>query len=76
MLGAGHIMYFLKEYKYLYLYSQQGWEALNGKIQTFIHQNSQRGGHNSGTKKGKKSYIHAVVRMVMRDKTHEADQFY
>jgi hypothetical protein len=50
LLGSGHIMYILKEYKDLYLYSQQGWEALNGKIQTFIHQNSQRGGHNSGTK--------------------------
>jgi hypothetical protein len=79
MLGSGHIMYFLKEYKCLYLYSQQGWEALNGKIQTFIHQNSQRGGHNSGTKQGEKSYIFSVVRMVIRDllwKTYEADKFY
>jgi len=58
MLGSGHVMYFLTEYRCLYLYSQQGWEALNGKIQTFIHQNSQRGGHNSGTRKGEKSYIY------------------
>jgi hypothetical protein len=61
------------------LYSQQGWEALNGEIQTFIHQNSQCGGHNSGTKKGEKSYIYAVVRMIIRDllwKTYEADKFY
>jgi hypothetical protein len=51
MLASSHVYYFLKEYKCLYLYSQQGCEALNGAIQTFIHQNSQRGGHNSGTKK-------------------------
>ncbi len=56
-LASGHVSYFLKEYKCLYLYSQQGWEALNGEIQTFIHQNSQCGGHNSGTKKGDRSYI-------------------
>ena len=65
MLGSGHVHYFLKEYKCLYLYSQQGWEALNGQIQSFIHQNSQCGGHNSGTKKGDKSYICGVVRMVI-----------
>jgi hypothetical protein len=79
MLASGHVYYFLKEYKCLYLYSQQGWEALNGEIQTFIHQNSQRGGHNSGTKKGEKSYIYAVVQMIIRNllwKTYEADKFY
>jgi hypothetical protein len=58
MLGAGHIYYFLKKYKCLYLYSQQGWEALNGKIQTFIHQSSKQGGHHSGTRAGEKFYIY------------------
>lgn len=79
MLGSGHVHYFLTRYKCLYLYSQQGWEALNGQIQSFIHQNSQKGGHNSGTKKGDKSYIYCLVRMVIRDllwKNYEADLFY
>jgi len=79
MLGAGHIYYFLKKYKCLYLYSQQGWEALNGKIQTFIHQSSQQGGHHSGTRAGEKSYIYSVVRFPIRDllwKTYEADLFF
>ncbi len=44
MLVSGHISYFLKKYGCLYLYSQQGWESLNSTIQTFIMQNSQRGG--------------------------------
>jgi len=41
MLGSGHILYFMKKYGCLYLYSQQGWESLNNTIQAFIHQNSQ-----------------------------------
>ena len=36
MLGSGHLMYFLKEYRCLYLYSQQGWEALNGKSTSLL----------------------------------------
>jgi hypothetical protein len=48
MLSSGHILYFMKRYDSLYLYSQQGWESLNSTIQTFILQNSQRGGRNSG----------------------------
>ncbi len=67
MLGSGHIHYFLNQYKCLYFYSQQGQEALNGRVQPFIHQNSQKGGHNSGTKKGEKSYIYSLVSMVIID---------
>jgi hypothetical protein len=56
MLGSGHILYFMKKYGCLYLYSQQGWESLNNTIQTFIHQSSQRGGFGSG--EGKKNHIY------------------
>ncbi len=68
----------MKKYRCLYLYSQQGWESLNNNVQTFIHQNSQRGGFASGEGKGK-SFIFPVVRMVLRDllwKTYEADKFF
>ncbi len=34
MLGSGHIHYFMKKYGCMYLYSQQGWEALNNTIQS------------------------------------------
>jgi hypothetical protein len=44
LLGSGHMLYFIKKYGCLYLYSQQGWKSLNRNIQTFIHQNTQRGG--------------------------------
>jgi hypothetical protein len=78
MLASGHIAYFLKKYGCLYLYSQQGWEALNSTIQTFIMQNSQRGGHGSG-ENGRKSYIFPLVRLIIRDllwKTYTADKFF
>jgi hypothetical protein len=40
--------YFLQEFGCLYLYSQQGWEALMGKVQAVMHLNTQRGGKGSG----------------------------
>jgi hypothetical protein len=78
MLGSGHIHNFLRKYGCLYLYSQQGWEALNNTIQTFIHQSSQRGGFGSGDGT-RKSYIFPLVRMIIRDllwKTYKADTFF
>ena len=62
LLSSRHILYFLEKYHCLYLYSQQGWEALNNTIQAYIHQNSQRGGYGSGQNKGEKSYIYPLVR--------------
>jgi hypothetical protein len=78
MLGSGHMLYFIKKYNCLYLYSQQGWEALNNRIQAYIHQNSGRGGKNTGVN-GTQSYIFPLVRFVLRDllwKTGEADLFF
>jgi hypothetical protein len=78
MLGSGHVLYFLKKYGCLYMYSQQGWESLNSTVQTFIMQNLQCGGKNSG-ENGRKSYIFPLVRMVIRDllwKTCKADKYF
>jgi hypothetical protein len=78
MLGSGHLLYFIKQYGCLYLFSQQGWESLNNRIQTFIHQNTQRGGYESG-EDGGKSCIFPLVRYILRDllwKTYEADRFF
>jgi hypothetical protein len=35
MLGAGHVTYYLKQYRNLYQLSQQGWEAMNQKLKHF-----------------------------------------
>jgi len=78
LLGSGQMLYFIKNYGCLYLYSQQGWEALNNRIQTYIQQSSGRGGHNTGANGGQ-SYIFPLVCFVLRDlmwKTGEADHFF
>jgi len=78
LLGSGHVMYFLQKYRCLYIYSQQGWEALNSVCTSYILQNSSRGGRNSGQNKTQ-SYIYPLIRYLMRDllwKTRLADKFF
>ena len=41
MMGAGHVGYYLRLYRNLYRYSQQGWEAMNDKIKTFYFRHTQ-----------------------------------
>ena len=78
LIGSGHMQYFLRKYGCLYLYSQQGWEALMGKVQAVLHLNTQRGGKGSGGGR-KKSYIYPVMLFILRDllwKTGDAKQFF
>ena len=35
MVGAGHLSYYMKHWKNLFRYCQQGWKALNHVIKTF-----------------------------------------
>jgi len=56
MLGAGHIGEYLLYHCNLYKHSQQGWEAFNSLLKTFIFCRTGRGG--AGNKgMGKKSKI-------------------
>ena len=48
MIGAGHFAYYLRKWRNLYRYSQQGWEALNSQIKTVYFRRTQRGGHCGG----------------------------
>ena len=48
MIGAGHFSYYLRKWRKLYCYSQQGWEALNSQIKTVYFRRTQRGGHKGG----------------------------
>ena len=43
-LRAGHFSYFLNKYGNLYMWSQQGWEFVNGKMKQTYHHNTQKGG--------------------------------
>ena len=51
LIGAGHLLYYLKQYGNLYRLSQQGWEALNKLIKSHYHSKSNHGGC-LGTKSG------------------------
>ena len=62
MLGSGHISYFLRKYRNLYRYNQQGWEGLNSKITDIFFRHTGKGGG-----LGNKLYIDAVGKMLLRD---------
>jgi hypothetical protein len=40
MLGSGHFVYYLKKFRNLYKYNNQGWEALDQKIQLVYFNNT------------------------------------
>jgi hypothetical protein len=78
LLGSGHMEYFLEKYGCLYLYSQQGWEAMMGNVQAVMHLNTQRGGKGSGEGKTK-SFLYPVMLYIIRDllwKTGDARKFF
>ena len=51
IIGAGHLTYYLRKYRNLYKFSQQGWEALNQKTKHYYFNNTNHGG-NQGNKNG------------------------
>jgi len=65
MLGAGHVAYYLRLYRNLYRYSQQGWEAMNDKIKTFYFCCTQRGGHINGPN-GEQLHLDALGKYFQR----------
>ena len=44
LLASGHIYDYLMEWRSLYRYSQQGWEALNNAVKKFFFRRTNRGG--------------------------------
>ena len=44
VIGAGHLVFYLKKYKNLARFQQQGWEALNGLLKHFFLNNTNHGG--------------------------------
>jgi hypothetical protein len=65
MIGSGHLTYFLREWRNLYRYSQQGWEALNALIKNIFYRRTQRGG-NKGDGTENNSKMEAVAKWLQR----------
>jgi hypothetical protein len=75
LIGSGHVTYYLRPYRNLYRFSQQGWESLNSKVKRIFYKNTQKGGKGSKDK----TYLLPVIRFLQRDllwKTGRADRFF
>jgi hypothetical protein len=65
MIGSGHMTYYLREWRNLYRYSQQGWEALNSLLKNIYFRRTQRGGH-KGDGKSKNSKLTPIAKWLQR----------
>ena len=64
IIGSGHVADYLYKWKYLYRFSQQGWEALNLLIKTFFFRRTSHGGGVRGN--SKKSRLIPIARWLQR----------
>lgn len=64
MLGAGHIRYYLKRWRNLNRFQNQGWEAYNAMIASFWHHRTKRGG--GGKNEVDRSKIKPIARWILR----------
>jgi hypothetical protein len=74
MLGAGHLKYYLKKWRNLNRFSNQGWEAYNQMVASFWHHRTTKGGS-----KVDRSRIRPIARWLLRLmmwKTGEGDRFF
>lgn len=74
MLGAGHIRYYLKKWRNLNRFQNQGWESYNQSVAAFWHHRTTKGGGRYG-----RSQILPIARWLLRLmmwKTGEGDQFF
>jgi hypothetical protein len=65
MIGAGHFTYYLRKWRNLYRYSQQGWESLNAQIKAFFFRRTQRGGF-GGTLEQRNSKVEPIAKWIQR----------
>ena len=75
LLGAGHIRYFLKKWRNLHRFSNQGWEAYNALVANYWHHRTQKGG-GRGVEKSKILAIAQCLLRVMMWRTGEGDRFF
>ena len=69
MFGSGHVTYYLKRYRNLYCYSQQGWEMLNKKLKHYYFHNTNHGGQNGTNKVGRIKGTHVLPLMKLQQRS-------
>ncbi|KAJ1394569.1 hypothetical protein B484DRAFT_472781, partial [Ochromonadaceae sp. CCMP2298] len=60
---AGHVASFLRKYRNLAIFANQGWEAMNGVMKKYLGRRTQNGGSKQG---GCESVAEALLRYVRR----------
>jgi hypothetical protein len=74
MVGAGHIRYYLRKWRNLNRFQNQGWEAYNNQMAAFRHHRTTKGGDNVT-----RSKINPIARWLLRLMmwtTGEGDRFF
>ncbi len=68
MLGSSHILYYMKQHRNLYKFSQQGWESLNEKFKLIFFNHSQRGGnYGSNVSENDRRYLKTIYMTFQRE---------
>lgn len=68
MLGSAHVAYYMKKHRYLYKFSQQGWESLNEKVKLMFFNHSQRGGnYGSNVGENERYYLRSIFLGFQRE---------
>ena len=62
---SGHFAYYLYLYGNLYKYSQQGFEAMMGKIKCIYEKATSRGGHGAKTRSHILQIVHFLIRNML-----------
>lgn len=65
IVSSGHLAFYMKTWKNLYKYSQQGWEAYNSLLKSVYFRRTQRGGH-GGKKDEPNSRVTPLGRWLQR----------
>ena len=79
LLGAGHLCYYLKKWRSLYRFEQQGWESKNGVMSTFYNKRTWRGGASGKHGPSHTSRVEPIMQWFQRVylwTTGEADVFF
>ena len=68
VLGAGHLTYYLRRYRNLYRFNQQGWEALNQLFHQYYFHNTNHGGCNGNSNGAMIKGLHCLplMRLCLR----------
>lgn len=76
MIGAGHLRYFLKKWRNLNRFSNQGWESYNAMVGAFWHHRTRKGGGKNEKQQNKIKPIANWLLRLMLWRTGVAQSFF